>query len=66
MDDVIERLVELKKIRDEAQSAIEAILGGAKVEKKQRAPQRCGHCGSEEHSKRTCPQLKDTLPANGL
>lgn len=63
MDELIDRLIELKRIRDEAQQAMEEILGNAQSPaKKQRASQKCGTCGSEGHTSRTCTQKQTTLP----
>jgi hypothetical protein len=68
MDELIDRLIELKRIRDEAQAGIEAILGGV-AEKKGRSPQKCSKCGEEGHTARTCAKQangSEQLPANTI
>jgi hypothetical protein len=58
MDDRIDRLVELRDIRDKANAEIESILGGGTP--KERKPVKCSKCGNEGHTARTCPSK---LPA---
>jgi hypothetical protein len=48
-----QKLRELLDQRDAIDAEITGIVTGG--EKKTRAPQKCGHCGSEGHSARTCP-----------
>jgi hypothetical protein len=52
MDDKINRLIELRDIRNKATAEIEAILGGGEV--KERKPVKCSKCGTEGHTARTC------------
>lgn len=52
MDDKINRLIELRDIRDKASAEIAAILGGG--EPKERKPVKCSNCGVEGHTARTC------------
>jgi hypothetical protein len=55
MDDRIDRLIELRTIRDDAAAEIEAILNGGGIkERKSRAPQKCSICGAAGHTARSC------------
>jgi hypothetical protein len=58
----LQELYELKKNTDAQIEKIEILLGAEPQEKKQRAPQKCGICGSEEHTKRNCPTRLSTIP----
>jgi hypothetical protein len=56
MDDKINRLIELRDIRNKATAEIEAILGGG--EPKERKPVKCSKCGVEGHTTLTCDKTK--------
>jgi hypothetical protein len=53
MDDKINRLIELRDIRNKATAEIAAILGGG--EAKERKAVTCSACKQEGHTARTCP-----------
>jgi hypothetical protein len=59
MDDKINRLIELRDIRDKANAEIAAIFGG---ETKERKAVKCSNCGTEGHTARTCTQPKSPPP----
>jgi hypothetical protein len=49
------RIKELIETKERVDAELEEILNGGGI-KKERKPQTCSKCGSEEHSARTCPQ----------
>jgi hypothetical protein len=51
----IELLKDLIEKREDIDAQIVAAVGKVVERKKDRKPQTCSKCGSEEHSARTCP-----------
>jgi hypothetical protein len=56
----IERVRELVKKREEIDAELAALFAGGSVAKK---TNRCGTCGAEGHSTRTCPNKEQPKPA---
>ena len=52
-----QKLRELLDELDDLNGRIAQLVGGARIEqfKAERKPQKCGTCGQEGHSARTCP-----------
>jgi hypothetical protein len=57
------KIAELSREIKTKEAELDALLGGSGEVAKSRAPQKCGKCGEEGHSARTCPNTKvPTLP----
>jgi hypothetical protein len=57
LDDTIARVKQLISQRDAINEELAGIFQGQTP--KTRKPQQCSVCGSDQHSKRTCPQAQE-------
>jgi hypothetical protein len=54
LDERLTRIRDLIETKERIDAELEELLGGS-LEKRRRAPQKCGICDSEGHTARNCP-----------
>jgi hypothetical protein len=58
MDERMTRIKHLIEIKEQTDAELETLIGGGTYERKKA---RCGVCGVEGHTARTCPQKEAPL-----